>query len=104
MRTQAPEPSAPSCPPVLCRLMAVGFLRIFLRAANDRLEGLMVAPGARPLLHARALALLLGILGVDCAAGSALAAALPALGRDLVLLMAFDVAVVALDGAHALLK
>jgi hypothetical protein len=79
-------------------------MRIFLRAANDRLEGLQVAPGAHASLHGRALSLVLAILCTDAMAASMLLAAWRDLGNSRTLLLMFDVVVVAVDGAHTLMK
>ncbi|GFR49983.1 hypothetical protein Agub_g12126 [Astrephomene gubernaculifera] len=101
----------------------VGYLRVFLGAAKDRLEGLLTAPGARVGRHVRAVGLLL-LLGLQD--GLALMVALrllwpppaasspslpaspsppsPPGGSSRVLLCVFDCAVVAVEAGKTLLR
>lgn len=68
-------PLADCCCPVTTlrrRFAMVGYMRIFMGAAKDRLESLVVSPRATTLAHIRALALVVVILVHDVAGMAAL--------------------------------
>uniref|UniRef100_A0A7R9W0Y7 RING-type domain-containing protein n=1 Tax=Chlamydomonas euryale TaxID=1486919 RepID=A0A7R9W0Y7_9CHLO len=81
----------------------IGFMRVFMGAARDRLETLNVSPSASTYAHMRALALVLLILGHDLVGAAALASSLSHMSTTKALLCAFDMAVVAVEGIKVLL-
>ncbi|KAG1676963.1 hypothetical protein FOA52_014839 [Chlamydomonas sp. UWO 241] len=81
----------------------VGYMRIFMGVARDRLDALSVSPSSTTSAHMRALALVVCILGHDLVGVAALINSLGAMSTTKALLCAFDMAVVAVDGFKALL-
>ena len=105
-----PRRSASAClllPPP-SRISVCCYMRVFLGAAKDRLDSLVVCPRAPLSQHLRVLALLLLILMQDgmgvCLLLRCLAHPPHAMPATKLLLCAFDVAVVAVDGSKTLLK
>ncbi len=84
------------------RFALVGHMRMFVGAAKDRLEALMATPTASGSSHARALALLVTMLGTD-AVGSWLLWHYAGSTQQL-LLFGFDAAVIACDGLKTMLR
>eukprot|EP00798_Chlamydomonas_sp_ICE-L_P014773 gene14773-20822_t len=83
----------------------VGFWRVFSGAARDRLEALAVSPRSQPSLQARAISLLLVIMGQDVVCIYALKLALQSglMPRSYVLLCVFDAAIIFLESTKGLL-
>ncbi|KAG2485748.1 hypothetical protein HYH03_015557 [Edaphochlamys debaryana] len=84
----------------------VGYLRVFLGAAKDRLDGLLTAPGAPLTRHARSLGLLVMVMVANALAYALVLHVLPrhAPAPSRVLLCAFDSLIVAIEGAKTLLR
>lgn len=76
----------------------VGYMRIFMGAARDRLDALSVSPSASTSAHMRALTLVLCILTHDLVGITALINNLGAMSATKALLCAFDMAIVAVEG------
>ncbi|KXZ50741.1 hypothetical protein GPECTOR_15g426 [Gonium pectorale] len=84
----------------------VGYLRVFLGAAKDRLESLIAAPAVRLGRHIRGVALLLLVLAHNVAAFLLVQRLLPArpAPASRLLLCAFDSAVIAIEGGKTALR
>ncbi|EFJ45639.1 hypothetical protein VOLCADRAFT_94007 [Volvox carteri f. nagariensis] len=82
----------------------VGYLRVFLGAAKDRLESLMSSPGAQLGRHARGVCLLLLVLLCNGLAFAMVMKLLAGQSLARLLLCAFDSAVVTIEGLKTLLR
>ncbi|GLC44603.1 hypothetical protein PLESTM_001620300 [Pleodorina starrii] len=82
----------------------VGYLRVFLGAAKDRLESLLSSPGAQVGRHARGVCLLLLVLVLNAVSFALVLRLLPGRSLARVLLCAFDSLVVAIEGLKTLMR
>jgi hypothetical protein len=86
-----------------CFLSFVCHVYASLGAAKDRLETLSTSPTASTFSHLRTLTLVLAILGHDIAGIVALVSSLGALSTTKILLYAFDMGIVLVEGIKTIL-
>jgi autocrine motility factor receptor len=82
----------------------VGYMKMFVGAAKDRLETLMASPMAPATMHFRTLSLLMMILFNDLMGVQYLCTNFPHLSWTKLLLIFFDTAIIAVDGIKTLLR
>jgi autocrine motility factor receptor len=82
----------------------VGYMKMFVGAAKDRLEALMASPMAPATMHFRTLSLLMMILFNDLMGVQYLCTNYPHLSWTKLLLIFFDTAIIAVDGIKTLLR